>query len=158
MAAPAVTTRQSPGGLKLINGHATKIAFERDPDVSLWETEVTPPGIEGGDKIDTTTMFNTTYRTGAPRNLKELTQVQFTAAYDPAIYNQIDNLVNQEGAITVRFPDGSTESFFGYLRSFQPNGNQEGVMPTAQCTVEPTQWDPANDVEAGGALASVSGT
>ena len=158
MAAPATTTRATPGGYRLENGFASKIAFARDSDVSFWETDVTPPSVDGGEAIDITTMFNSAWRTKSPRALKEMGDVTCNAAYDPNVYNQIFELVNQEGSITVHFPDGSKLDFFGYLKSFAPSNSQEGTMPTASITVTVTNWDPVNRVEAAPVLTQVAGT
>lgn len=159
MAAPTLTARQAPAGARLDDGHSTKIAFARDPNVEFWEVTVKPPGLDGGDAIDTTTMHNTAWRTNAARALKTLTEGTILAAYDPAAYDAINNnLVNQEGSISVHFPDGSTLSFFGYLRTFEPPDHTEGEMPKATISFTPTNYDPVNKVEAGPVLVSVSGT
>jgi len=158
MANPSPTARQTPGGLFLKNGYQSLITFSADPDISLWEKSVTPPGCDGGDAIDTTTMHNVNYRVFAPRTLITMTESSFTAAYDPAVLTQIFSQLNREQTITVRFADGSTWAFYGFLRVFQPNELTEGEQPTAQVTIQPTNFDPTNRVEAGPALASVSGT
>lgn len=161
MAAPTVTARATPAGIKLDRGHSTKIAFARDSNVSFWEKEVTPPAVDGGDPIDTTTMFNTAYRTFASRALVTLPEFTVSAAYDPNVINDvITNLINQAGAITVHFPDGSTYSFFGYLKAFSPQGlSQDNAdQPMAEVTIVVTNWDPANRVEAGPVLTQVAGT
>ena len=158
MAAPATTTRTTPTGKYLEDGFSTKIAFSRDPAIKFWEKTVTPPGIDGGDSIEQTTMHNTLWRTFAPRQLQTLTEMTTTAAYDPVVYTDIQELINQEGSITVRFPDGSTLDFFGYLKMFQPNEVSEGEQPDAEVTIVPTNWDPINDVEAAPVLTSVAGT
>jgi hypothetical protein len=129
------TERGTPGGTKLGDGYQCLIAFAQDADVSLWEKSVTPPGIDGGDPVDTSTMHNTTYRTKAARQLKELTNGSFTAAYDPQVYDQIVSLINVEGWITVHFPDGSTLDFMGYLKSFTPGEIVEGSQPEAECEI-----------------------
>lgn len=157
-AAPTPTTRQTPGGRRLQDGHSTKITFARDPDVSLWEVTVKPPGIDGGDAVDGNTMHNVAWRTMFPRQLKTMTEATTTAAYDPDVLNQLLALVNVHDTITLRFPDGSTWSFFGYLRVFDVNEHTEGEMPTATVTIQPTNYDNANAVEAGPAVASVAGT
>lgn len=158
MAAPATTTRQTPGGAWLGDGFRTLIAPAYDPDVSFWEKTVKPPGVDGGDKVDTTTMHNLTYRTGASRALATLTASQMKAAYDPAVYTQIIALVNRETSWTVRFPDNSTLDFYGFLRSFEPDELVEGQQPEASILIEPTNYDPTNKVEAGPVMTSVSGT
>lgn len=129
------TARSTPGGTKLLDGFPTKIAFAADPDVSFWEKTVTPPGRDGGDAIDTTDMFNILYRTKAARSLVDITNGSSTVAYDPAVGAQIDALVNVTGWITIHYPDGSTEDFVGFLKSFIPNEIQEGEQPTAQIEI-----------------------
>ena len=158
MAAPATTPRSAPGGIKLDDGFSTKIAFERDPDVSFWEVTVQPPGVDGGDPIDTTTMHNLNWRTMAARALKTLTESSVTARYDPAVYTQILELINIPGAITVHFPDGSTLDFYGFLQTFEVGDHAEGEPPEATLTIQPTNYDPDNDVEAAPVLTSVAGT
>lgn len=159
MAAPSDTVRSAPTGRILEDGFSTKLAFARDPDVNLWEKTVTPPGVDGGDEIELTTMHNTVWRTFTPRNLKTLTEVSATCGYDPQVYSEIiNNLVNQEGAITCHFPDGSKISFYGYLKMFEPSENQEGEMPEADVTIVATNYDSVNDVEASPVVTSVAGT
>jgi hypothetical protein len=158
-AAPSPTVRQSPGGRKLKDGYSAKITLSRDPDISFWEKTVKPPGVDGGDSIDETTMHNEDWRTAAPRALKTLTEMTTSAAYDPNIYSQIVEQINIEQTITVRFADGSTLAFYGFVRTFEPDDLEEGTQPTATITITPTNSDASNsDVEAGPALASVSGT
>lgn len=158
MAAPTPTARQSPTGIKLETGHQVLITFARDPDFSLWEKVVTPPGMEGGDAIDITTQHNTAWRTFAPRKLKQMSESQFTAGYDPNFYSQGLSLLNQRDTVTVTFPDGSTIAAYGYLKTFTPNGMQDGEFPEATCMVVITNYDHVNKVEAAPVVTSVSGT
>lgn len=157
MAAPEITARLEPDGIMLEDGFSTTIAFARNPAVALWEKEVTPPGIEGGDAIDTTTMHNAKWRTKAPRQLMELTEVSFTAAFDPKMYTELQELINQNGSITVHEPDGSTVSFFGYLKSATRNAMSEGTHPELSCTIVPTNRD-EDGVEQDPVVVEVSGT
>lgn len=159
MAAPATTARTEPTGIKLENGYKTTIAFSNDPDVNFWEKTVQPPGWDGGDAIDTTTMHNDNLRTMAARALATLTESSLTVAYDPVVYNNIyDNLLNNNGSITVHFPDGSTLDFYGYLRTFEPQEMEEGAQPEANITIQPTNLDPANNVEEAPVMTEVAGT
>lgn len=158
MAAPTPTTRQAPTGIKLKDGHSTKITFENDPDVCFWEKQVTPPGMDGGDAIEQTTMHSIRWREMAPRQLVTLTPMQTTVAYDPDVYNSVLALLNVEDVITVEFPDGSTLAFYGFLRTFSPAALVEGTQPEATIEIVPTNFDFVNKVEAGPALASVAGT
>lgn len=158
MAAPSVTALGTPTGIKLDDGFRTAIAFARNPNVSLWEKTVTPPGLDGGDAIQTATMRNNRWRTKAPRSLIEMTEMSFVAAYDPAIYDDILDLLNEEGAITVHFPDGSTLSFYGYLRVFEPQEVSEGEQPEANVTIEITNQDPVTGAEEDPVMVAVVGT
>lgn len=158
MGTPANTDRTTPAGTKLDDGFSTKIAFAADPDVSFWEKTVQPPGIDGGDPIDTTTMHNTAWRTMAARALKTLTESSLTVAYDPVVYDQIIALVNVEGAITVHFPNGDTLDFFGFLQTFEPDSNEEGSQPEATITIVPTNVDPSDGAEAAPNYITSAGT
>ncbi len=158
MAAPATTSRSTPLGIPLKDGYSTKIAFAIDPDISFWEKTVTPPGMDGGDEIEFTTMHNSTYRTFQPRALVTLTECSVTCLYDPDAYDEILNMMNVPNSITVHFPDASTLDFFGYLKTFELGDNEEGSPPEATLTVVPTNWDPVNNVEASPVMTEVEGT
>lgn len=158
MAAPTTTARTTPAGIKLDDGYTCKKAFTADPDVSFWEKSNKPPGIDGGEAIDTTTFFNATYRTMAARALKTLTVSTVKAAYDPNVINNILALVNVEGSVTDHFPDGSTLSYYGFLKSIEFDELVEGQQPECTITVVPTNFDPVARVEAPPVLTSVAGT
>ena len=159
MAAPATTVRGTPTGRKLDEGFSTKIAFSRLPTVSFWEKTVQPPGADGGEPVETTTMHNLAWRTMNPRVLVTLSPHTTKVAYDPNVYNQIVNtLINAKGAVTVKFSDGSTLDYFGYLQKFEPDQIEEGKQPEATITIVPTNFDYANNVESSPVLTSVAGT
>ena|SRR3990167_6256429 len=159
MANPVTTVRTAPPGVYLKDGFPTKVAFNRLPAALFWEMEVQPPGVEGGDPINTSTMHNTSWRTMQAKALKTLTPFTVVCAYDPKFYDQVVNtLVNDDGSITCRFADGSTLDFFGFLQNFTPQSAKEGEMPTANLTIVPTNFDSVNRVEAGPVLTEVTGT
>lgn len=141
MGAPGFVKRQTPTGTKLNDGFVTKIAFAAKPNVNLWEKTITPPGLDGGAKIDTTTMFNQLLRTYALRQLKEQTDMSFTCAYDPGVLTDLYALVNVPTTVTVRFPNGRCWSFFGGLTKFEPGALEEGKQPEATVTVVATNQD-----------------
>lgn len=141
MAAPRTAERGTPAGIKLDDGYSTKVACYDDTDISFWERSVTPPGLDGDEPINTTTMFNVTYRTFSPRALKTLTPFTMSAAYDPDIYDQALALINKNKEWTVTFPDGSTLDFWGFLQKFEPGELVEGTFPEATITVVPTNQD-----------------
>jgi len=130
--------RGTPSGDYLRDGYQSLVAIGADTNIKLWEKQVTPPGVEGGDAIDITTMWNYDWRTFAPRSLKTLTEMTFTAAYDPAVYDEIVAAINVNDENTVYFPDGSSITFWGYLKNFTPGANAEGAQPEATVTIVPT--------------------
>lgn len=158
MSSPANTVRGTPAGIKLKDGYSSTIAFAANPTISFWEKQVTPPGLDGGEKVPQTTMLNSTLRTFASRGLYELTDVTVKAGYDPNLYTQIASLINVEGAITVKWKDGSTLDFFGYLQKFMPDTLADGTQPECTITIVCTNWDPVGKVEAGPVMTSVAGT
>lgn len=159
MAAPTATARETPVGIPLRRGFSTKITLAIDPDISFWEKKIKPPGFDNGDKINTTTMFNDTYRSFASRGLIEMTDVTGVAAYDPVLLSQINAVCGVETTITITFPDGTTWYFYGYLKNFDPQElSEDPNQPEAQLTFVITNWDPTNKVEAGPGITNVSGT
>ena len=157
MAAPSATARVAPTGLKLRDGYSTKITLSRDPNINFWERTVTPPGIDGGDSIEITTMHNDDWRVFAPRSLATLTEMTCSAAYDPQVYTEILGVLNLNDQITVRFPDGSTLAFWGYLKMFEVGEHSEGEFPECTITIVPTNEDD-DGAERSPVLTSVAGT
>ncbi len=158
MAAPSPTTRGTPSGRKLRDGFRSLITFARNTTVSLWEMSIKPPGRDGGEPIDTTTMHNVSRRTRTPRALVTTTPGSVKFAYDPKLKTQIEALINQPDTITVRYKDGSTEAFYGFMKDLEFDELQEGAMPTGTCNFVPTDFDETNNVEADPAISEVAGT
>jgi len=125
------------------DGHPTTISFSAGSsgvtltDI-LAEKEVTPPGMDGGGANDTTTMRNSLYRTFQPKSLITVTASSFTAAYDPALLDEIVAMINTNQQLTITFPDSSTWVIWGWLNSFVPNPSTEGSQPTATVTIIPS--------------------
>jgi hypothetical protein len=142
MAAPPTTVRSAPTGFKLPDGYQTTISFALKPTVQFWERSVKPPGIDGGDPIDTTTMWNVSWRTRYARHLKTLTDCSGEAAYDPDCIPDLFAIINNVGGITIAFPDSSTLTFWGFLQKVEFGENKEGEMPVLNYTIVPTNQDP----------------
>ncbi len=151
-------SRPTPDGIQLDDGFSTKINIAHDPDISFWEKSVTPPGLDGGDAIDMTTMHNVAHRTFSPRALTTLTEMTTTALYDPDVYDEVLAIINNPTTITVFFPDGSTLAFYGYLRLFEAAELVEGTPPECTVTIHPTNRDPADGTEQGWVMDEVAGT
>lgn len=129
----------------LRDGQSTTILFSEDSDVKLWEKEVTPPGVSGGGANEITTMRNTAWRTMAPKTLKTLSEASLVAAYDPAVYDAVVAMLNENQLITITFPDGSRLAFWGWIDEFKPNRIVEGEHPTAEITIIPSNYDADGD-------------
>lgn len=160
MGTPATTAPGTPEGLKMDDGFAACISFALAPNFSVWEIETQPPGLDGGDEIDTTTHRNKKARTSAPRKLISVGETTHTVRFNKKSYEQAKGtLINKNGAITEWYPDGvptSTESglglgsscsYFGYLKQFDIKPFKEGEPPEADITIVVTNTDPADGSE-----------
>lgn len=123
---------------RLDDGYQTLVSFAANPNVLFFEKTVTPPGVDGGGEVDTTTMLNAVYRTRNPKALITMTNTTVTVAYDPAVYPEVIALVNVNTLITITFPDGDTLAFWGWLNKFQPGEHTEGEQPTAEVEIIPS--------------------
>lgn len=158
MSAPVATPRGTPSGIKLDDGFRTLVTFAANATIGFWEKSVTPPGLDGGDAVDTSTMHNVTYRTMSPRHLKTMTEFTMTAAYDPLLFTTALSLINVKTTVTVTFPDGSTLAFYGFLKGFEPGELVEGTQPEVTLTVVPTNQDPTTGAEEAAVLVNAVGT
>jgi len=158
MADPATTARGTPSGLVIPDGYSSMLAFKSNATVSFWEKSVQPPGYDGGELIDITTMHNVLYRTGYPRSLIKIGEIKLKVSYDPNVITQITSLINVNDSATVHYPDGSTLDFFGALLKFEPDALEEGKEPEASVTIGVTNYDPVNHIEVGPKFTNVTGT
>ena len=141
MAAPTPVARGTPAGAAIQDGFSTTVSFTGYTSISFWEVTVQPPGIDGGDAVNTTTMLNGTWRTMAPRQLKTLTEAKCNGAYNDTLYTSIVAMINDLVEITVAFPNGKALTFWGYLKSFEPGEIQEDEQPRADFVIQPTNFD-----------------
>lgn len=147
MVAPVATVRTTPTAKKMDDGFKSLIAIASNPAIEFWEETVTPPGLDGGDAIDTMTMHSTRWRTKAPRKLITMGDVKATVEWNPSLYTSILALINKKDTFTILFPDGSTLAFYAFLRLFEPGDLSEGNKPTATITLTPTNADPITGAE-----------
>lgn len=162
MANPAPQLRNAPTGIHLFDGFTTKIAMQLAPAVDLWEKSVTPNGVDGGDPVDQTTMWNQAWRTQTPRKLKSLMDCTAVCAYDPIVYQTMISIINIIQQLTVYFSDGSTLAYWGWVRKFEPNEHKEGEQPEATVTLTHCGFDPqfpaGKPVEFGPQINAIVGT
>lgn len=156
--APTPTVRTLPTGTKPPEGFPVLVTFSLNPGLWFWEKVVKPPNYDNGEPIDQTTQFNIKWMTKAPRALIDMGPLTMKGTYDPDIYTQIQSMMGVKQTITHKFPNGSTLAFYGFVMKFEPDDVEIGKQPEATITYCPTNWDPANQVEAGPAYASAHGT
>ncbi len=132
----------------LTEGFPTKVTFTSAELTSgvvtfdvMNELEVTPPGIAGGGANDTTGMRNIKFRTRHPKKLVTLTSSTLIIKFDPAVYDEMIAMVNDNQAITVTFSNDATLVFWGWVDSFTPDACVEGAQPTATVVMEPSNMD-----------------
>lgn len=152
------TVRQDPTGYMLEHGFRALITFEINPSISLWEKTLKPPGLDGGDAIDVTTMHNTLWRTSAPRKLITATDITGTAAYAPEVLEQVKTILNVPTMISFLFSDGDYWDMPGFLRIFDPQEISEGAQPEASFTITPTNRHPVTKEELGPTWSGTTGT
>jgi hypothetical protein len=116
-----------------MDGTGAQISFG---GANLQEVSISPPSVTGGGALEVTTHRNGTWRTKAPKTLKDLGEVSFSAVYDPAEFNTTGlGKVNVNQSITVTFPDTSTLVFYGFIDSFTPGEITPGELPTVDVTI-----------------------
>jgi len=143
-----MVARGTPTGTMLNNGYQSLVAFTENATLGVWEKEVTPPGLDSGDKIDVTTMHNTTYKTFVHQALVEVTDSGMTCAYDPgqlsALVTLLTDASNTNQLISYHYPDGSSWDVYGFLKSFTPETLSNGTQPQATVTIVHTNLNIAD--------------
>jgi len=158
MVAPTPSVRVVPTSWKIDQGYRITITNSADTDVSLFEVEVTPGGLDNGDPIDTSTQFNNKYHTRRPRALMKADGAKIKAQLAAGTRKQVDLLIGVEATITETYPDGSTYCYYGYFKSVKFDTFKEGEKPMCEVEVVETDWDYVNSVEAGAVFTAIAGT
>lgn len=160
MAAPTATAPTKPSGEFLERGYRTAAHIAALPGINLFCKSLKPPGLDGGDPIDTTTQWNDKWRTMVPEALITLTAMTFKAAYDPDIYDEgeLEDLINIETTITLLMPDTSKVAFYGFVQKWDPDEMQEKEQPTGTLTIQPTNQDPDDQSEEPPVYVAPTGT
>ncbi len=158
MAAPTPSARVTPTAWKEDQGFRIQVTNSANPSLAIWEIEVTPQGVDGGEAIRTSNQFNTRYHTKRPRALIDSNGGKLKGAICAGSRHQFEAICNVEATITEHYPDGSTYAYYGFYRSFKPDSQKEGERPTCEVEIVETDWDYTNAVEQGPVYAAAAGT
>lgn len=122
------------------DGLGTSLELEQS-DIVINEVRITPPAMEGGDKIDLTHLGNTAYMTGQPRQLKSMENFSFEGVYDPS--KLVSSPVNVNQRVLIVYPDGSRHRIWGFLKRLEPGEIVEGARVAVTGTIEVTNTNNA---------------
>lgn len=138
----------------LTDGYKTIISLANDS--LLFEIEVTPPAIDGGEVVAQDHMRSGFLSIFFPRKRRRLSPFTLMVAWDTSLYYQAAQnvhpnvvagmlaTVNKNQLITITFPDSATLAFWGTVNKFEPGALKEGERPTATLTVTPTLLNCSN--------------
>lgn len=153
MAAPTPVSRTPPGAgsYKVPEGFKCTITLTDSPGVWFWEIDPKPPALDGGEGIDTTTQLNTKWHTMSPQTLFKLDNITVKVAYDPDVWNTMiqQAMNNRFDTVTITYPTNDKLAFYGCVIKWEPEAFEIGKMPTATLTILVTNFDAANQIEAG---------
>jgi hypothetical protein len=147
MAAPEVTEKQISTEQMLENGYQSLFVFSLDPDFAMFEVSVQSGDVDGGDKIDITTMLRTQKRAYAPRALSMDGDVTVEAGIASGTRDQANALVNRRGSVTEWLPNGAAYSYHGFLQKATFTKRAEGEFPNGTFTIVITNTDPETGEE-----------
>jgi hypothetical protein len=140
-------TNPSASYTQMDDGHSTLLIIDGYEGICFWEKTVKPPGMDGGDPIDTTTMHNQTWRTAVSRSLITMTPCNLTAAYDPEMWDVIVSRINEELLMAIQFPNCDLLGFYGFMQSVEPQDHSEGAQPECNLVIGVTNCDPTDRTE-----------
>jgi hypothetical protein len=125
------------------DGYSTLVQLNGGLLTFIHEKTVTPVGFLDRGTIDTTTMRNSDVLTHALKQLYDLTDLTFKAAFGggSGLNEALTQLqVNQE--IEILFPAGfGSITFWGGLTGCVPDEHSEGNQPMVTVTIKPTLED-----------------
>lgn len=157
--APPITARTTPTGYIVPEGHRATIAFSKVPALQMWEMTTRQAGLSVAE-IVTTTQFNNRFHTTRAGQLIKVKDISGQAAYDPDFMNSIIAMIGDDtnSGITIHNPDGSTDSYWGFLKDVEFQELKEGQFPTINYTVCITNWNTTTRAEEGPLHTNSGGT
>jgi hypothetical protein len=122
----------------LQDGYPVGIIFADFGTVAFEVRELTPPSMQAGGMIPTTTQAAIKYRTGAPKKLITVTEGVLQVVYDAVMFNDIQSMLGHNQLISYVFEDTSKINVWGFVDQFNPAGMTEGNQPVANVRIEHT--------------------
>jgi hypothetical protein len=127
----------------LPNGFKTTIAI--DGIAALFEpVDITPPSLMADDAVEQTNMITNNWRGFLGGALLTMGDVSITVHYSVAAFNQIRDILRQNRAVTIRFPDGSNLLVYCIIQGFEPSALTINEKPTATLTLKPSNLTTSN--------------
>jgi hypothetical protein len=127
----------------LPNGFKTLITIS-GVSATFEPVDVTPPSLMADDAVEQTNMLNNNWRTFLGGALLALGDIQITVHYSVASFDQIKNILRQNRAVTIRFPDGSSLMTYCIIQGFEPSALTINEKPTATLTLKPSNLTTSN--------------
>jgi hypothetical protein len=125
----------------LKDGYPFEITSSLKPSIKLRPKNLKPYGIDAGGGVNTTTASNTRWHTQYPKTLIKGTNITFESAFDPAVIDDVLDIIGVNQLWTITYSDGSEDDVWGWLDKFDRTNMTEGNQPTANCTVELSNQD-----------------
>lgn len=126
--------------MKEKSGYNIRVTCSQDATINFPCKSKQRPGLEGGDKIDTTTDQTTGAKEFEPGDLPEVTDAQLTVADDWAIEQKIKSIINVKGTITFTSAISSKTVAYqnAWFSSYTPDSaeNFSTTGPTATITIK----------------------
>ena len=120
--------------MKITDGSGTTLTWATSSSFVVSKTEIKPYGLDGGGRVETTTLENTIWETASPKKLKKCTALTFEGLFDPALLAAAP--VNVNDTITITYPDGSHDVVRGWLDKWEPGTIKVGDKTTCSGTIE----------------------
>jgi len=98
-------------------------------------------GLEGGDALDASHLANVLYKTKKPQTLTEIPDVTGTGHYTPANHDTAVAELNKNQELVLTFAGVGTLTFWGYLKTYDPDEGEIGTVWNVTFSIVVTNLD-----------------
>jgi len=122
---------------------------------SIEEVTLKGLGADGGDALDASHLANVLYKTKKPQTLIEIPDLTGTGHYNPANQAAMIAEVNKNQSLVLTFSGVGTITFWGYLKSFDPDEGEIGSTWNSTFAIVVTNLN-GSDAETGPVWAAAT--